>query len=105
MHGFGSGPKKPPLVQIRFAGITNYHSGTLLPRRTAGVTPRRHVDATAFYFMKRFATLLAILAPLAPALAQAPISAPASAKLNVKRDIPYAESSDPRQKVDIYAPE
>ena len=55
--------------------------------------------------MKRFATLLAILAPLAPALAQAPISAPASAKLNVKRDIPYAESSDPRQKVDIYAPE
>jgi len=28
-----------------------------------------------------------------------------SAKLNVKRDVPYAEPADPRQKVDIYAPE
>jgi len=57
--------------------------------------------------MKRFATLLAILflAPPTSALAQAPISASASAKLNLKRDIPYAEPADPRQKVDIYAPE
>src|SRR5262245_3194137 len=28
-----------------------------------------------------------------------------AAKLNVKRDIPYTEPADPRQKVDIYAPE
>ena len=55
--------------------------------------------------MKRFATLLAVLAQLTSALAQAPISASASAKFNVKRDIPYAEPADPRQKVDIYAPE
>jgi acetyl esterase/lipase len=57
--------------------------------------------------MKQFATLIAILflAPLTSTLAQSPTSAPASVKLNVKRDIPYAESADPRQKVDIYAPE
>jgi acetyl esterase/lipase len=50
--------------------------------------------------------LLAILflAPLTPLLAQ-PQSAAAQATLNVKRDIPYAEPADPRQKVDIYAPE
>ena len=57
--------------------------------------------------MKQFATLIAILflAPLTSTLAQSPTSAPASVKLNVKRDIPYAEPADPRQKVDIYAPE
>jgi acetyl esterase/lipase len=57
--------------------------------------------------MKQFATLLAILslAPLTSALAQSQVSAPAQAKINVKRDIPYAEPTDPRQKVDIYAPE
>src|SRR5688572_21142122 len=56
--------------------------------------------------MKSFATLLAILslAQLTSALAQFQFSAPASAKLNVKRDIPYAEPADPRQKVDIHAP-
>jgi arylformamidase len=53
--------------------------------------------------MKSFATLLAILAPLTWALAQAQISASASTKMKMTRDIPYAD--DPRQKVDIYAPE
>src|SRR4026209_571509 len=55
--------------------------------------------------MKRFITLLALLVPLTSAPAQAQISAAASAKLIVKQDIPYAEPADPRQKVDIYAPE
>ena len=57
--------------------------------------------------MKQFATLLAILffAPSIVVLAQPQTAASAQAKLNVKRDIPYAESADPRQKVDIYAPE
>jgi len=52
--------------------------------------------------MKPFTTLLAILflAPFASTLSQTQTS-----KLNVKRDIPYAEPADPRQKVDIYAPE
>src|SRR2546430_2987004 len=57
--------------------------------------------------MKQFATILAMLslAPLTLALAQHQTAASAQAKLNVKRDIPYAEPADPRQKVDIYAPE
>src|SRR5256885_15420980 len=57
--------------------------------------------------MKQFATTLAMLslAPLTLALAQPQTAASAQAKLNVKRDIPYAEPADPRQKVDIYAPE
>ena len=57
--------------------------------------------------MKQFATLLAILflAPLTSTLAQSQASASASARLHVKRDIPYAEPADPRQKVDIYAPQ
>src|SRR4026209_621675 len=55
--------------------------------------------------MKRFITLLAIVVPFTSALAQAQISAAASVKLKVKRDIPYTEPADPRQKVDIYAPE
>src|SRR5262245_1744620 len=45
------------------------------------------------------------LAPLVLVLAQPQPTASAQAKLNVKRDIPYAESADPRQKVDIYSPE
>jgi acetyl esterase/lipase len=55
--------------------------------------------------MKQFAALLAILslAPLTSAVAQSQTSA--SSKLNVKQDVPYAEPADPRQKVDIYAPE
>jgi arylformamidase len=57
--------------------------------------------------MKRFAMVLAILvlAPLTSALAQPQSNASAPAKLIVKRDIPYAEPAEPRQKVDIYAPE
>src|SRR5213592_4055696 len=57
--------------------------------------------------MKQFATTLAMLslAPLTLALAQPQTAASAQAKLNVKRDIPYAEHAGPRQKVDIYAPE
>src|SRR5256885_10862477 len=57
--------------------------------------------------MKQFATILAMLslAPLTLALAQPQTAASAQAKLNVTRDIPYAEPADPRQKVDIYAPE
>ena len=55
--------------------------------------------------MKQFTFLLATLFLLPLALAQPETTASAHAKLNVKRDIPYAESADPRQKVDIYAPE
>src|SRR5438309_6670561 len=57
--------------------------------------------------MKQFATTLAMLSltPLTLALAQPQTAAPAQAKLNVKRDIPYADPADPRQKVDLYAPE
>src|SRR2546429_5848289 len=57
--------------------------------------------------MKQSATILAMLslAPLTLALAQPQTAASAQAKLNVKRDIPYAEPADSRQKVDIYAPE
>jgi acetyl esterase/lipase len=57
--------------------------------------------------MKQFATLLAMLslAPFTSALAQPQASASPPAKLNVQRDIPYAEPADPWQKVDIYAPD
>ena len=57
--------------------------------------------------MKQFAVLLALLflAPFTPAQAQPQTTASTSAKLNAKRDIPYAEPADPRQKVDVYAPE
>ena len=59
--------------------------------------------------MKQFATLFALLslAPLTSTLAQSQsqTTASAQAKLNVKRDVPYAEPADPRQKVDIYASE
>ena len=57
--------------------------------------------------MKQFATLLTtlFLAPLTLALAQTQTATSAKAKLNVKRDVPYVEPADPRQKVDIYAPE
>ena len=55
--------------------------------------------------MKRFITLLATLCPLTVALAQAQTSGSAAAQLIVKRDIPYADPADPRQHVDIYAPE
>ena len=43
--------------------------------------------------------LLGFLAPFDSALAQT------SVKLNVKRDIPYADQANPRQRVDIYSPD
>src|SRR5687768_3067122 len=49
--------------------------------------------------MKMIAFLLAALYSFATALAQP------AAKMNVKRDVAYADSNDPRQKLDIYAPE
>ena len=54
--------------------------------------------------MKQFNTFLALLflACLTPALAQPQTSA--STKLDMKRDIPYTDPADPRQKLDIYAP-
>ena len=57
--------------------------------------------------MKQFAPILALatLAPFTSALAQSETTASVQTKLNVKRDIPYAEPADPRQKLDIYAPE
>jgi acetyl esterase/lipase len=57
--------------------------------------------------MKQCAALLALLslAPLMSALAQPQINASTSAKINIKRDIPYAEAADPRQRLDIYAPD
>ena len=57
--------------------------------------------------MKKFAILLAasFLALLPLTVAQTQTTASAAAKLNVTRDLPYAEPADPRQKVDIYAPE
>jgi arylformamidase len=49
--------------------------------------------------------LLGFLAPFTSAVAQPQSAISALAKLNVKRDVPYAEPADPRQKVDIYSPE
>ncbi|MBM3834026.1 MAG: alpha/beta hydrolase [Verrucomicrobia bacterium] len=54
--------------------------------------------------MKQHVALLLLGLPiLAQVNAQPAASAPA--KLIVQRDIPYAERADPRQKMDIYAPE
>src|ERR1043166_8649549 len=50
-----------------------------------------------------FAILL--LAPLALVLARPQTAAAAPAKMIVKQDLAYADPADPRQKVDIYAPE
>ena len=57
--------------------------------------------------MKQHITTLAILflALLNLAQTQAQTAASVHTKLNVTRDVPYAEPADPRQKVDIYAPE
>ena len=53
--------------------------------------------------MKTILTSL-LLASLTGPLAQSqPAASPA--KLNVKRDVPYADSTDPRQTLDIYTPE
>src|SRR5881628_970936 len=56
--------------------------------------------------MKPHITTLAILflALLNLAQTRAQTAAPPT-KLHVTRDLPYAELADPRQKVDIYAPE
>src|SRR6266480_2657651 len=56
--------------------------------------------------MKQHITTFAILSLALIDLAQtrAQIAAAAQIKLNVTRDLPYAEPADPRQKVDIYAP-
>src|SRR2546429_1299500 len=57
--------------------------------------------------MKQHITSLAILflALLNLAQTRAQTAASARTKLIVTRDLPYAEPADPRQKVDIYAPE
>ena len=57
--------------------------------------------------MKQHVTSLAILflALLNLAQTRAQTAASAQTKLHVTRDLPYAEPADPRQKVDIYAPE
>ena len=49
--------------------------------------------------------LILFLALLNLAQTRAQTAASAQTKLNVTRDLPYAEPADPRQKVDIYAPE
>src|SRR6058998_1517570 len=57
--------------------------------------------------MKPHIATLAILflALLNLAQTRAQTAASAQTKLHVTRDLPYAEPADPRQKVDIYAPE
>src|SRR2546425_11975307 len=57
--------------------------------------------------MKLHITTLAILflALLNLAQTEAQTAPSAQTKLNVTRDLPYAEPADPRQKVDIYAPD
>jgi len=57
--------------------------------------------------MKQHITTLAIvfLALLTLAQTRAQTADATQTKFNVKRDLPYAEPADPRQKVDIYAPE
>ena len=57
--------------------------------------------------MKPHITTLAILFLVLLNLAQtrAQTAAAAPTKLHVTRDLPYTEPADPRQKVDIYAPE
>ena len=56
--------------------------------------------------MKQHITALAILflALLNLAQTRAQTAASVQTKLNVTRDLPYAEPPDPRQKLDIYAP-
>src|SRR5437763_271094 len=81
-------------------GFCSCHHSQMQPLKPATQLP-------LFNLMKQFVALLAVLslAPLTSALAQPQPGVPASVKLNGRRDIPYAEPADPRQKVDIYAPE
>jgi len=60
-----------------------------------------------FQTMKKYITTRAILflALLNLAQTRAQTADTTQTKLNVKRDLPYAEPADPRQKVDIYASE
>jgi len=53
--------------------------------------------------MRKIAILLATLFPFTAVLAQSQTATPI--KIKVRRDVSYTESDDPRQKVDIYAPE
>src|SRR5216684_1186071 len=55
--------------------------------------------------MKHFTTLLSILVLAAVHQAQSQTPPPAHAKPVVERDLPYATPTNPRQLVDIYAPE
>src|SRR5437016_1062907 len=88
----------PPIFRMNFATRSN-PDGPFL-KATSNASALLHP-------MEQFATILAMLslAPLTLALAQPQTAASAQAKLNVTRDIPYAEPADSRQKVDIYAPE
>lgn len=54
--------------------------------------------------MKASALAPVFLASVTLALAQPQTTPAPSTALNLKRDLPYAEPADPRQKVDIYAP-
>src|SRR5439155_1610049 len=64
-------------------------------------------ENTHILVMKQHITTLAILFLTLLNLTQtrAQTAASAQTKLNVTRDLPYADPADPRQKVDIYAPE
>ncbi len=54
---------------------------------------------------KTLLLLASLLVPFTSVFAQSQSAASTQTKLNVKRDLAYAEPADPRQKVDIYAPE
>src|SRR5439155_514336 len=58
-------------------------------------TMKQHIATHAILFLG--------LLNLAQTRAQSAVSA--QTKLNVTRDLPYAAPADPRQKVDVYAPE
>src|SRR5687768_6345130 len=55
--------------------------------------------------MKEIFIFLAVLCTFSSALAQAESASSQDGKMKVQRDVPYAQSDDPRQRVDIYAPE
>src|SRR5437667_941254 len=77
------------------------------PRSCLARRGSRRLQQWWVYQDAQYITTLAILflALLNPAQTQAQTAPSAQTKLNVTRDLPYAEPADPRQKVDIYAPE
>jgi hypothetical protein len=78
------------------------------PRAGLALAFRREpFDSRHSQTMKQHITTLAILflALLNLEQTQAQTAASPQTKLNVTRDLPYAEPADPRQKVDIYAAE